>query len=272
MTAAGRDRQIVTSIVALGAAAGVLEWAVPGAVVLRTLLGLPFLLIGQGYLVSRAVFPGDALAPSVRLLVSLAFSIAAIIIVALALAVIGVAITPAALTVALVVAAAAAGAAGSRRPPTPAPVEPGVSPERDGGPDRDRRVARRPGPGTVRWLAGLAVAAAIVAGALFALARPLPNSTVAGYTRLWALRDRAGAITVGVASAQHATVSYRVLASAPGGGRAAFTVRLAPGESVTRRLTVPGLPLQIVHVDLYPAAAAGAPRAAGPYRSVLLAP
>ena len=207
------------SVVMLGAAAAAAVYAFPHAVAVRAALGLPFLLVGQGYLLSCAIFVRGQVEPSARLTLSLAFSFASMIVVGLALDVVGVAITTKALTVALVGVGFVAAVVGLVRDPR--------DPARGGA-----RAALR--PEVVRWTLGLGIGITIFAIALVLLARPLPNTTVAGYTQLWALRAADGSITVGVRSAHGGPQTYRVVVKAASSAGTSFTVTLQPGQTRIR--------------------------------------
>jgi hypothetical protein len=229
--------------------------AVSHSTVLRSVFGLPFLLFGQGYVLTRALWPEDFPGISARLCLALAFSITETIGASLLLDILSIRFTGASSAVAaLIVTAAASVVAIRRQPVMPKPSNP----------DRSWRV-----PGVRPWLASLALALVIVAAALAVLARPLPNDTVAGYTQLWALRGSNQTITVGLQSAELRTEHFRVVAHAPGGSSVAFTGSLAPGGIDTRSLRLPGPPLQTVVVTMY-AAPGSQPLGQIPYRTVWL--
>ncbi|MGO9957307.1 MAG: DUF1616 domain-containing protein [Solirubrobacteraceae bacterium] len=203
---------------------------------LRTAVGVPFLLFGQGYAVMSALFARELPEPSVRVLLAFTLSVATIIAVSLVLAAAGVPLTGPALVVGLLLVAFVAVVVGTIRQPIDAVSQGRIS---------VGNVARS------RWLWSSLVAVGAFVVLLIALSRALPNTSVAGYTTLWALRGPSGDVTVGVASAEHSRAAYRVVASAASGKIVSVTIKLAPGRQWTQALSIAGPPLQTVDVRLY---------------------
>jgi hypothetical protein len=102
-----------------------------------------------------------------------------------------------------------------------------------------------------RWLWSALIAVAAFTILLVALSRPLPNTGVAGYTELWALRAQGGNVSVGVKSAEHSRATYRVVANAASGKVVSVTFTLVPGRRWTQVLAIGTPELQTVDVRLY---------------------
>lgn len=246
---------VFLSVALLGTLGAAAVYIIPHATPVHVVLSLPFLLVGQGYLLTAAVLGGESLTGSARLMLSLAFSIAAIVLVALALDVLGFAITTKSLADSLAVAAWLAAAVATRRD---------VGAVSDV-PDRELRRGH-----TAAWSIGLGLIAVCFTIALVLLAHPLSNTAIASYTQLWARRAPSGTITVGISSAELQPRTYRVVATGATGSRSAFTVALKPGAATTRSVSLAGPPLQNVKVLLFLQGPNGV--SASPYRSVSLKP
>jgi hypothetical protein len=244
---------LIVGCVLLGVLATVAAVCLPGVPAARAIPGIPFLFAGEGYVLAAAVFVPGSMRGSARVMLSLSFSIGMIIIAALALDVVGVRISTRSLIVGTLVLTIVAAIVAVVRARDIAAVPLAW--------DR-RRVGL--------WVAALGCASIIFAAALAVLARPLPNTHVAGYSSLWARRITGG-IQFGVRNEDHSKLTYRVVAATAAGASRAYAFSLSPGSSLTTRVTLPGPPLQIVNVLLY-RSSAPAGQAAGPYREVTLRP
>ncbi len=170
------------AVLILGAAALVVLELWPSAVALRSVLGLPFLLLGVGYVAINEIYGRERPDGAATILLTLALSLAIIVLTALGMYATSIAFTGRAFLLAeLVVTAALAAVAVARRH------------------SRGRRARaqlrlarRRP---KLAWRSdGMKLAAsclvpmAVLAGLIVALSRPLPNAHVAGYGARWAVR------------------------------------------------------------------------------------
>jgi uncharacterized membrane protein len=238
------------AVLIIGCAAAAAVIAFPHVPALRTAVGVPFLLFGQGYAVMSALFARELPEPSVRVMLALALSVATIIAVGLVLAAADIPLTGSALVTSLLVVTFVAVAIAVIRQPLDAAPRRRISAS---------DVARS------RWLWSALVAGAVFALLLVALSRPLPNTRVAGYTELWALRAAGGKVIVGVKSAEHSRAAYRVVARGASGKVVSVTVTLAPGQQRTQVLAIGQPQLQTVDVRLYQVA-----HPASVYREVTL--
>jgi uncharacterized membrane protein len=224
------------AILLAGSTAAAAVVLLPGVPALRAAVGVPFLLFGQGYAVMSALFARELPEPSVRVLLALTLSVATIIAVGLVLGAADVPLTgPALVTGVLVVTYVAVAVAVIRQPLEAAPWRKLHAGD----------VARS------RWLWSALIAVAAFALLLVALSRPLPNTRVAGYTELWALRAAGGNVTVGVKSAERSRATYRVVARAASGKTVSMTFTVAPGKQWTQVLAIGYPELQTVDVRLY---------------------
>ena len=246
------DRRDLDAVLVLGVALCLVVNLAPGLTAVRTVLGLPFLLAGVGYVMMAALYGDELPEGSMQLMLVPALSVSALILLALLLHVSRLGIDARSFAdAALILVAIAAVVASVRRrsgrfEPTPVAVG----------------AALRS-----RWTWSVLVVAAVFAVLLAILARPLPDDQIAGYTALSSLRAGGGAIAVAVRSEELHTVAYRLVVT-PAGGRARTRVfTLAPGTAWARTLRLPGPPLQTVSVALY---RTSAPHAA--YRRVTLRP
>jgi uncharacterized membrane protein len=226
------------AVVLAGVLALLASLATPHLVALRAIFGLPFLILGPGYALTSALYRREPPEPAMRLLLSLALSIAAIILVGLALNVVGIALGQQALiTALLVVSASACGIAATRR-------------QVERGPESfaPARALRSP------WLWSTTILLTIFAGLLAALARPLPDSDYAGYTELSGLRSGAN-VRVAVKSVEHRRTTYRLQARAASGRVISRTFSLMPDQQWSQIVHI-GTPLrQTVQIRLYLTAA-----------------
>ena len=232
----------VLAVLLLGAVTCALVNYAPGEVALRAVFGLPFLLVGIGYVVMSAMFGDELPEGSMQLMLVPALSVASLILIALALDVsqIGLgrrAIADTALGVALV---AVTITAWRRRR--------GFV----GGPQiRLGALARS------RWTWSVLVAAAVFAGLLVVLARPLPNDRIAGYTALTSLRGPGSSVDVGVQSEEVRSDSYRLEVTPAGGPPQTRFFTLPPGGHWGARIVLTGPSLQTVRIALYRGTEAG---------------
>jgi hypothetical protein len=236
------------AVVLVGDLATIALFAAPHALALRAALGLPFLVLGPGYALMSALYAREPPEPAVRLLLTIALSIVAMILVGLALNAARIALTGRALLIALlVVAAAACFVAAIRRPNAADSVS--ISPA---------QALRSP------WLWSMTVLLGVFAALLVALARPLPDTTYAGYTQLSGLRSGTN-VSVAVKSAEHVRTRYHLDVLAASGRVVARGFTLAPGQQWAHVIPVGAPREQTVHVRLYRATAP-----ATVYREVIL--
>jgi uncharacterized membrane protein len=227
------------AVVLVGGLTTLVLFAAPHVVALRASLGLPFLLLGPGYALTSALFVREHAETSLRLPLTLALSIAAMVLVGLALDAAGIALTARALDVALlVVASAACGVATVRRrsETTTESLQPA-------------RALRSP------WVWSTAALVAVFAVLLAVLARPLPDNTFAAYTQLSALRSGADGVSVAVKSAEHRFTTYDLDVRAASGLVIRRTFALAPGQQWTSVIHTGGPRAQTVDIRLYRAVA-----------------
>jgi uncharacterized membrane protein len=236
-------------VVLLGALTTLAVVAFPHVVALRATFGLPFLLLGPGYALMRALFARDRLEASMRVLLALALSIATIVLVSLALNAAQIALTARSLAVAVLITTAVAclvTAVRDRHLPETIPLAPLRVPQ------APSRVLRSP------WLWSVSTLIAVFAGLLVLLARPLPDGAFAGYTQLSALRSGAGGVRVEVQSAEHLRTTYRLDVTTAAGRSLSRTLTLAPGQQ-WKRIIDAGRPAeQTVNIRLYRTAAPAA--------------
>jgi hypothetical protein len=167
-------------------------------------------------------------------MLTLALSIAAMVLVGLALNAARIALTARALAVALlVVASAACLVAAVRRGDASETLS--IEPS---------RVLRSP------WLWSTTVLVGVFVGLLVALAQPLPNRTFAGYTQLSALRS-GRAVSVTVKSAEHDRSRYTLDVRAASGLVISRTFTLAPGQQSAQMIKTDTPQAQTVHIRLY---------------------
>jgi uncharacterized membrane protein len=227
------------TVVLVGGLTTLALYATPHFAALRAVLGLPFLLLGPGYALTSALFAHEQSETSVRLVLTLALSIAAMVLVGVALDAAGIALTARALDLALLaVATAACGVAAVRRrsAPTTESREPA-------------RALRSP------WLWSTAALVAVFAVLVAVLARPLPDKTFAAYTQLSALRSGAGGVSVAVKSAEHRFTTYELDVRAASGLVIRRTFVLAPGQQWTSVIHTGAPQAQTVDIRLYRAVA-----------------
>jgi hypothetical protein len=227
------------AVVLAGGLTTVALFAAPHVVALRAMVGLPFLLLGPGYALMSALYARERPEPSMRVLLTLALSIAAMVLVGLALNAARIALTARALAIALLVVATVAclvAAVRRRDVSETASIAPA-------------RALRSP------WLWSTTVLVAVFAGLLLALARPLPDSTVAGYTQLSALRSGAAGVSVAVKSAEHARTTYHLDARTASGLVISRTFTLAPGQQWAQVIHTGAPQAQTVDIRLYRASA-----------------
>ena len=101
------------------------------------------------------------------------------------------------------------------------------------------------------WLWSTTGLIAVLVALLVALARPLPDSTFAGYTQLSALRSRASDVSVTVRSAEHARTRYHLYARAAPGPLVSRTFTLAPGQQWAKVIDTREPATRTVHILLY---------------------
>jgi uncharacterized membrane protein len=222
------------AVVLLGVLATLALFAAPHAVAIRAALGLPFLLLGPGYALMSALYARERPGAWMSLTLTLALSVAAMVLVGLTLNAARIPLTGRALAVALLVVVSAASlvaavrrGAGSRTVTI-----------------RPSRALRSP------WLWSTTMLVAVFAGLVVVLARPLPDHTFAGYTQLSAVRS-GKAVSVTVKSAEHDRTGYELeVKTAPGRAMArAFT--LAPGRQWTQLVDTGTPQAQIIQIRLY---------------------
>ena len=181
-----------------------------------------------------ALYARERPGTSMSLMLTLALSIAAMVLVGLALNAARIALTARALALALlVVASAACLVAAVRRGDVAKTLSIGPS-----------RALRSP------WLWSTTVLVAVFAGLLVALARPLPDRTFAGYTQLSALRSGA-AVSVTVKSAEHGRTSYYLDVRTASGLVISRTFTLAPGQGRSQVIDTGTPQTQTVYIRLY---------------------
>lgn len=242
-----RDSDLL-AVILCGAAATLFVLVAPGVQLGRVVFGLPFVLVAQGHAAVVAGFGARRPDGALHLMLAIALSIAIAILVALALYGLTLPINPTTVIVLeLVVALTTCAIAAARRKSAPPRV---VWP---------RALARSP----FVW-SGLIVAAAVATGIAY-LSRPLPNSTIAGYTTLSAVRAQPGEVRIGVVSAEVMKTAYQVQVLSAGKTLNSQTVELAPGQEWTFDLRSGLPPKQTVTVRLFRATQPG-----GPSRTVTL--
>jgi uncharacterized membrane protein len=242
-----RDSDLV-AVILCGVGAALFVLVAPRVQFARVIFGLPFLLFAQGHAAVVAGFGARRVDGGLHLMLALALSITIAILVALALYVLTLPINATTVIVfELIVALATCAIAAARRERAdPQAVSP-------------RALARSP----FVW-SGLIVATAIAAGIAY-LARPLPNSTIAGYTTLSAVRAQPGDVRIGVGSAEVKKTAYRVQVLSAGRTLSTQSTELAPGQKWTFDLRTRLPPKQTVTVRLFRATQPSAP-----YREVTL--
>jgi hypothetical protein len=216
-----RQRHLL-SVVFLAVVLGAAVFA-PSPVALRVGLALPLLLFLPGYALVWALFARATLDRASMLLLSIALSLAVVIIGSVALQWAG----PLERSTWVALATGVTVVAGS------------VAVLR-AGPSSDAPRLRLP---RVRFVPALLLTlAVIVAAAAIALARtPLPARGVQGYTVLWVLpaKDGSHRVNVGVISSELHTTSYRLDIEENGRKAAMRQLTLAPTESWDELIRVP---------------------------------
>ena len=250
-TGAGRHTDLAL-VLAAGIVTCLAVNLIPDATAVRAVFAIPFLLLGVGYLIMVAAFGNDLPDGSLQVLLVPALSIAGVILMALGLDVAKFPLNARAFAdAALVLAGVTAAIAGLRRRGQEVSL-----------PRLPVRAAARS-----RWTWSLLLAAAVFAALLIVLARPLPDSHIAGYTALSSLRGPGSSVRVEVQSAETRTVAYRLAVLPDSGPAQTRSFTLKPGERWAQLVSLSGPPLQIVRVRLY--------RTAEPttvYRQVFLKP
>jgi len=225
------------AVLVLGAAALVILRAVPSATALRTALGLPFMLLGVGYVATCAIYTRERPDGAAALLFSLVFSVAIIVVTALALYAVGIAFTGSAiLSAELVVTVALAVVAVARR-------------SRSG--TGARLTAAWRDRASMTLAAACLVPIAVFAGLIVALSRPLANTHVAGYSALSAVRGAGASVDVEVSSSQLKTMTYRIEVRPARGPTTSSTFTLRPGQRWTRSVAIARPSLQPVVIRLF---------------------
>ncbi len=241
------------AVLVLGVAALLVLYDWPSVAALRTGLGLPFMLLGVGYAAACAIYAHERPDGATALLLSLAFSVAIIVLTALVLYAAGIAFTgKAILSAELVVTVVLAVIAVLRR---------GRS-----GTGAGLTAAWR-GRIPLTLAAACMVPIGVFAGLIVVLSTPLPNSHVAGYSALWAVRGVGPSIDAGVSSSQLTPMTYRIEVIPAHGPPTISTLTLGPGQRWTRSIAIARPSLQPVVVKLF--------RSTEPtraYRQITLAP
>lgn len=225
---------VAVLILGAGALLALLLW--PSLVALRAGMGLPFMLLGVGYVGTSAIYGPDQPDGPGTLVLALSLSIVTIILVALGLYVTSVAFTGrSVLTAELGVTAVLAVLAMLRR------VRGGY-----GG-----LKPAWPGRAGLTLAVSCLIPAAVFAGLIVSLSRPLPNRHVAGYSALWAVRGAGSSIIVGVGNSQLKPTTYRIEVIPAKGPITTSSVTLRPGEQSTQSIAIERPSRQPVIVRLY---------------------
>lgn len=226
------------AVVLLGGLATLALLGAPHAVAIRAALGLPFLLLGPGYALMSAIYGRQTRDTSISLMLTLALSIAAMVLIGLALDAAHIALTERAMALALLaVASVASLVAALRRGDASKTLS--IAPS---------RTLRSP------WMWSTIALVAVFAALLVALAQPLGDRTFAGYTQLSALRSGA-VVNVIVKSAEHSRTSYRLEVRTASRPVIARALTLAPGQQSAQVLDTGASREQTIHIRLYLAVA-----------------
>lgn len=233
----------------VGVLAAIVSIAAPHLVVLRAVLGLPFLVLGPGYALTQALYARDQPRFSMQVLLTLGLSVAAIVLAGLVLNAVGIALTGHAFVLTQLGITACACAVAVARSDGQYGSGPSIAPA---------TVLRSP------WLLSVTALVVVFAALLVGLARPLPDPAYAGYTQLSGLRQGAD-VDVAVSSAEHRLTRYRLTVRAASGRTVSRDLALPPGGQWTDSVHV-GAPLeQTVRVQLERASSPGVV-----YREVIL--
>lgn len=225
------------AVLVIGAAALLALYQWPSITPLRAALGLPFLLFGVGYAATCAIYGPDRLDGSATIRLALTLSIAITVLTALTLYAANVKFTGRALLIAeLATSAVMCAVARVRR-------------QGDRGAIGRRFNWRNVVTSRLAW-ASLAPVA-VFAGLIVLLSRPLPDSHVAGYSALWAVRAGSGSVEIGVSNSQLQAIRYRVEVIPSAGRRTTRSLTLSPGEQWRHSIHVAGPISQPMIVKLY---------------------
>jgi uncharacterized membrane protein len=208
----------------------------PDAVPLRAAAGLPFLLFAPGYALVAAFWGTAPLDVAMRVVLAVALSVAACILVALGCQLFDVPVTARTTTLALLVVIVVGGGVALVRRSAADASGPGPAPS--------LRPVRA-------WMIAIATCILAFTILLTALRRPLPNPHVAGYSALWALPEGSSRVQLGVRSAEHSATRYRVEIDASTARLRPFTLTLGPGQDWSRVIDMTRLRPQVVTVRLY---------------------
>jgi hypothetical protein len=220
-----RGHRDLTAVAAAAVLCALVAVAVPFEGI-RLIAAVPLCLILPGYSIAAAAFGKRSLAVPQQLLLTVALSLAALVIGALILNYAPGGVRTASWALLLVVLVLGACAIAARRRAAPVAKSP-------------PRLQLRVRSAQVALLVG----AALTAGAGLALAwTPLPAKNAVGYAQLWMLPEEgpgADAFRVGVVSQQQDPTEYRLELQTGSAGRTFFTSRLSlqPGEE--REFEVP---------------------------------
>lgn len=187
---------------------------VPDAQAAQAPLGAALGLCGLGYALTCALWAPRRPTGAETLLLSLALSIAGMIVIALVLDLAGIALERRTLIIATIGVTSVCVVVAWLRRPRAATVEPRV---------RDALLMAT-------------VPVAVLIAALIVLDRPIANDALAGYTQLWATRGPGDTVNIGLRSAEQRPTRYLLRLHV--GERPPVTrrVRLASGESWQRQL------------------------------------
>jgi hypothetical protein len=202
----------------------------------RIALGLPVVLLGQGYVALAALFDDSELESGLRVMLVLALSLSIGVLGVLALYAVGAPIRDrpvAAMELVIIVAFAAAALYRRVRRHRQAPVW------------------IRPSAAHIVPLAAVSIIALAVVAGILVLSRPIPDSHVAGYAYVGAVRGAHGEIALDVRNEQTVSGRFTVVATAGARKFGLSTFTLGAGGTWRRTLQAPGPPLQDVVISLH---------------------
>ena len=199
--------------------AGACLLILPLPVALRAMLGLPLLLVAPGWTLTAALFAARAIDPVMRALLTIALSIAILIVAGVLMYAAGVRLGAGSFTAVAVGVTVVAALVAERRNAL-----------------AEIRLPTRPWPATALLIGAVALTALAVV-----FARRTPTSdAIAPYSALWAASESRGSYRVGVRSEEARRTTYKLDVIAADRSIRHFRLVLRPGEQWQTRLVGAG--------------------------------
>jgi hypothetical protein len=201
----------------------------------RVVLGLPVIVLGQGYVAQAALFADAELDPGFRVMLMLALSLCLGVLGVLAVYAVGAPIDQHSVAIMEVVVMAGF-------------AIPAVARRRRGRASLPAWLRRS--RAALPAIASAALVVAVIAVGIVLLSRPIANPAVDGYVDLGAVRSAAGEVEVDIRNEQPVAGTFTLSATGSVTGAWQHTVMLGPGQAWQASTRLAGPSLQTVVVRL----------------------